>query len=246
MAKDLMASTRVDVDRFDGTGDFSLWKTRMIAHFRILGLKDIIIDHSMEIVVQLTKSQEKQPDTVAGDVPTTTSTTSEPQTNIILDPIKLEKSEKAMRMIITSVGDHVLRKIEHCETAAEMWAILNRLYMESSLPNRIHLQLKFYTFIMNESRSADENVDDFLKIVAKLGSLDVKVSDEVQAILFLTSLSSSYNQLKHTLKYRRDSLTVEEVVSAVRSREREIKDTTRDSRKYYYKSLYKGKRKINL
>ena len=222
MAKDLVEGLRVKIDRFDGTGDFSMWKTRMMAHFRVLGLKDIVTDHKLEMEVPLTRSEEKRPAEGEETEP------SEPLTKTVPDPAKQEKSEKAMGLMITSLGDHVVRKIEHCVTAAEMWLLLNRLYMERSLPNRIHLQLKFYTFKMDDSLSVDGNVDEFLKIVAELGSLDVKVSDEVQAILFLTSLSSSYDQLRHTLKYGRDSLTLEEVVSAVRSREREIQEAAKD------------------
>lgn len=182
MAKDLVEGLRVKIDRFDGTGDFSMWKTRMMAHFRVLGLKDVVTYHKLEMEVPLTRSEEKRPAEGEETEP------SEPLTKTVPDPIEQEKSEKAMGLMITSLGDHVVRKIEHCVTAAEMWLLLKR-----SLPNRIHLQLKFYTFKMDESLSVDGNVDEFLKIVAELGSLDVKVSDEVQAILFLTSLSSSYD-----------------------------------------------------
>uniref|UniRef100_A0A1J3K0P7 Retrovirus-related Pol polyprotein from transposon TNT 1-94 n=1 Tax=Noccaea caerulescens TaxID=107243 RepID=A0A1J3K0P7_NOCCA len=42
-----MTTTRIDVDRFDGTGDFSLWKVRMLAHFGVLGLKDILTDETL-------------------------------------------------------------------------------------------------------------------------------------------------------------------------------------------------------
>ncbi|CAA7045320.1 unnamed protein product [Microthlaspi erraticum] len=220
MAKDLMSSTKVDVDRFDGTGDFGLWKTRMMAHFRILGLKDIITDFKLEKEVPIVRVP------VAGQAQPTT----EPLTEFVPDPAKFEKLEKALGMIINSVGDHVLRKIEHCVTATEMWSLLDELYTESTLPNRIHLQLKFYTFKMNDARSVDQNVDDFLKIVAEMNSLDVKVTDEVQAILFLTSLSPSYDQLAHTLKYGRETLTLKEVVSAVRSRERELAETSKENK----------------
>lgn len=42
-----MTTTRIDVDRFDGTGDFSLWKVRMLAHFGVLGLRDILTDETL-------------------------------------------------------------------------------------------------------------------------------------------------------------------------------------------------------
>ena len=84
---------------------------------------------------------------------------------------------------------------------------------------------------MAESKSIDQNVDDFLKIVAELGILQVEVSDEVQAILLLTSLPTNFDQLKHTLKCGRESMSLEEVVSAARSREREVTElkSERDS-----------------
>lgn len=40
--------------------------------------------------------------------------------------------------------------------------------METSLPNYIYLQLKFYTFKMNHAKSINENVDNFLKLIADL------------------------------------------------------------------------------
>ena len=35
---------RVDIDRFEGDGDFALRKVRMLAHFGVLGLKSILTD----------------------------------------------------------------------------------------------------------------------------------------------------------------------------------------------------------
>src|SRR5690606_10588060 len=128
------------------------------------------------------------------------------------------------------VGNKVLRKIKHCETAASMWSTLDKLYTETSLPNRIYLQLRFYTFKMADSKSIDENVDDFLKLVADLSNLQVEVSEEVQAILLLSSLPNKYDQLKETLKYGRDTLSLNEVTGAARSKERELIESGRFTR----------------
>ena len=82
----------------------------------------------------------------------------------------------------------------------------------------------------DSSKTIDINVDEFLKIVAEMGSLSVSVTDEIQAIVFLSSLPTSYDQLKHTLKYGKDSLTLEEVISAARSKQRELQDTDRSEK----------------
>lgn len=137
----------------------------------------------------------------------------------------MEKSEQAMNVIIAHVGDVVLRKIDHCKSAAEMWETLNKLYMETSLPNRIYVQLKFYSFKMNDTMSINENVNEFLKIVVELSSLEIVVGEEVRAILFLNGLSSRYSQLKHTLKYGNKALSLQDVISSAKSLERELNES---------------------
>lgn len=96
--------------------------------------------------------------------------------------------------------------------------------MPKSLPNRVHAQLRLYSFKMQENRSVDESTDDFLKIIGDLSNLSIEVPEEVRAILLLNSLPSKYDQLKETLKYGREVIKVDEVVSSARSKEKELKE----------------------
>lgn len=75
---------------------------------------------------------------------------------------------------------------------------------------------------MSDSKTIDENVDDFLKLVADLSNLQVEVSEEVHAILLLSSLPNKYDQFKETLKYGRDTLSLNEVTGVARFKEREL------------------------
>ena len=81
-----------------------------------------------------------------------------------------------------------------------------------------------------------ENIDDFLKIVSYLSSVNVTVSEEVQAILLLNSLPSRFNSLKKTFKYNKDTLSLEEVTSAARSKDQDLKTSTasHDNGERYY------------
>ena len=157
----------------------------MLAHLPVLGLKDVLKESTSPSASMMRKDEDE-------DVFRERLVKEEAE--------RLERSEKAMNLIILNVGDHVQRKIELCTSAASTWSTLERLYLSKTLPNRIHLQHKFYTFKMVDTRSMDENIDDFLKIVSHLSSVNVTVSEEVQAILLLNSLPSQFNSLKETLK----------------------------------------------
>lgn len=199
------------MDRFDGTSDFSLWSTRMLAHLSVLGLKDTLVAKSP--LPALTEEEEKD--------------AAKKKKRIEAEEVRLERCDKAKNLIFLNVGDHVMRKIDRSETAAKTWLKLEKLYMAQALPNRVHSQLKFYTFKMQDTRTIDENIDDFLKVVSDLSNLSIEVPEEVQAILLLSSLPSRYDQLKETLKYSRDGLKLDEVVGAARSKERQFKENTR-------------------
>ena len=76
---------------------------------------------------------------------------------------------------------------------------------------------------MDETKSIDENVDEFMKLVADLENLEINIEDEDQAIFLLNSLPKQYDHLKDTLKYGKEALTLEEVLSAVFSKELDLK-----------------------
>ena len=94
--------------------------------------------------------------------------------------------------------------------------------MAKTLPNRVHTQLTVYSFRMQETRTIDWNVDDFLKLIA---DLNIKIPEEIQAILLLNALPNRYDSLKETLKYSREAIKVDEIASAAKSKEMEYKDS---------------------
>jgi len=126
---------------------------------------------------------------------------------------RIERCEKAMVIIFLNVGDKILRKIDHCKTTAEAWMLLERLYLVKTLSNCVYLQLKVYNYRMQESKTLDENIDEFLKMISDLSNLQIQVPDEVHTILILSSLPA---------KYGREGLQLEEVISAAKSKKLEF------------------------
>ena len=143
----------------------------------------------------------------------------------VLDPAKVAKDTRVKNLMGTCLSDMILRKLMHEPTAYAMWKSLERDYQTKTLPNRIYLKQQFASFKMDESKSVEENMDGFLKLIGDLASLNITISDEDQAIQLLTGLPSQYEALVHTLKYGmgKDTLTVREVVSSAYAKEIELK-----------------------
>ncbi|CAM8971845.1 unnamed protein product [Rhodiola kirilowii] len=189
-----MVSTKVEVDRFDGKGDFSLWRQRMRA---------ILVQMK---VVKALDGEKDFPATMTQDE-------------------KDEASELAYSTIILHLGDKVLREIAKEKTADKVWLKLESLYMTKLLTNKVHLKGKLFGFKIPEDKDLDECLDEFSKIILDLEDMEIKIDDEDQAIMILNALPPSYHSFVETMKYARESLTFEEVISALKSKQMDAKSS---------------------
>ena len=133
--------------------------------------------------------------------------------------------DKAHSAVLLSLGDKVLRQVSKEKSAAAVWAKLESLYMTKSLVNRLTLKQALYSFRMTENKSVQEQLDVFNKLIQDLENIDVEISDEDQALMLLCSLPNSYDSFKDTLLYGRDSLSMEDVQSALSARELKEKNS---------------------
>ncbi|GJU76307.1 retrovirus-related pol polyprotein from transposon TNT 1-94, partial [Tanacetum coccineum] len=140
-------------------------------------------------------------------------------------PADMETSEKAALMknayttLILCLGDRVLRKVTKETTATGIWTKLTSLYMTKSLANRLYLKKKLYTYYMSPDTKLGDHIDEFNKLILDLANIDIEIEDEDQALMLLTSLPSSYENFVETLLYERESLTMEDVLATLNSRE---------------------------
>ena len=144
-----------------------------------------------------------------------------------------EKSEilkKARNTILLSLNDQILRKVIKESTAIGMCSKLEQLFMTKTLPNRIYLKQRFYGFKMDEAKSIDDNIDEFTKLMVDLESLEVTIDDEDHAIFLLNSLPKQYDQLRDTLKYGKDTLSLEDVTTAAYSKELDLRSCSKISK----------------
>ena len=135
----------------------------------------------------------------------------------MIETKKMEMLETAYSTMILYFSDSVLRKCNKETTAIGLWLKLESLYIAKSLTNRIYLKMKLFGFKMQEDKYLDENFDEFNKLVGK------KINDEDQTIILLNSLPLTYSQLRDTIKYGRDTLSLDYLELAIRFKELELR-----------------------
>ncbi|KAL5575220.1 hypothetical protein UlMin_016919 [Ulmus minor] len=152
------SSSKVEIENFDGSNDFGLWKMKMLAHLSNLGL-----DFALGKEFPKTMDEEK----------------------------KGEILKKAYNTLILSLSDKV----------------------------RLHLKVKLFTWKMTEGRDLQGHIDDFNKLVMDLENIGVEYEDEDKALVLLYSLSRSYETLVDILQHGRDTISLEDVVSSLKTKE---------------------------
>ncbi|GJS49753.1 hypothetical protein Tco_0599874 [Tanacetum coccineum] len=93
-----------------------------------------------------------------------------------------------------------------CETALEVLPMDMEAQAKTELNKKAHSAVIFC-------------LDEFNKIVPELANIKVKFKDEDLALLLLTSLPASYEHFVDTLLYRREALTLEDVMATLNSKE---------------------------
>ena len=81
---------------------------------------------------------------------------------------------------------------------------------------------------MKPSKGLKENLNEFQKIIVDLNNISEKMSDENQALILLNSLPQTYREVKATIKYSRNSLTMSVALDALKTRKLEIKKVRMD------------------
>nr|GFA32174.1 retrovirus-related Pol polyprotein from transposon TNT 1-94 [Tanacetum cinerariifolium] len=135
-------------------------------------------------------------------------------TTLITDVYK-----KAHSALLLCLDNKVLREVNKEDSAAGVWLKLETLYMTKSLANKLYLKKKLRTFYMDSGKKLSEHIYEFNKLIGDLANIDVDIDDKDQALMLLTSLPPSYDNFMETLLYERESLTLEDVLFSLNSRE---------------------------
>jgi len=132
---------------------------------------------------------------------------------------KEELEMKAHSAIQLYLADEVLRKVADEDTVAGLWLKLESLYMTKSLTNKLYLKQCLFTLRMKEGTLIKDHSHELNKILMDLKNIDVRIDEEDQALILLCSLPPSFENFVNSMLYGRDTLSLEDIKSALHSKE---------------------------
>lgn len=96
--------------------------------------------------------------------------------------------ERAYTLIILHLFNQVLGKVEKLDTAKALWDKLEELYLVKSLPNKLFLMERLFSFKIDSSNDLDDNLDTFNNLVQDIINTVDKVSNEYKAVVLLSAI----------------------------------------------------------
>lgn len=105
-------------------------------------------------------------------------------------------------------------------TPRGIWEKLASIYASKSLTNRLFLKMDLYCLKFDEGGNLHDHINSFSQLVCRLSNVDETIKDEEQALLLLASLPKSYKPFVQTMLTGRTTLTLDDVVKALRDNER--------------------------
>ncbi|GJZ20305.1 zinc finger, CCHC-type containing protein [Tanacetum coccineum] len=163
---------KFDVEKFDGSNDFGLWRVKM---------RCLLIQHGWDAAL------DPFPGTMTDAYKTVA--------------LKMDVYKKAHSALLLCLDNKVLREVNKEDSAA---------------------------------RVRNSHIDEFNKLISDLVNIDVDIDDEDRALMLLTSLPPSYDNFVETLLYGRESLTLEDVLSSLNSRELKKRTYAKDNGDWLY------------
>jgi hypothetical protein len=136
---------------------------------------------------------------------------------------------KARATILLSLSDEVLYEVADAKTAPALWLKLESLYMTKSLTNKLLMKQRLFALRMQEGAALKDHLDELNSILMDLKNIEVQIDDEDAALILLVSLPPSFENLVNSFCVGRDTISLEEVRSALHSRELRLQRPRRDA-----------------
>ena len=127
---------------------------------------------------------------------------------------------KCLSTIRQYIGDNIINNFIEEDTVPKLWEKLEKMYLGKNLTTKLNLKRDLYRLKMEEGGNLMNHMNVFHGLVDQLKKVGVKIEEEDEALLLLTSLPDSYDNIVTTVLYGKDTLKMEDVESTLLSNDK--------------------------
>ena len=122
------------------------------------------------------------------------------------------KQRKVCSIIRLHLSPKIQMKVLDFLFADEIWAYLNKRYLDRSSSSKMLAKAKLYSCKMKEGEDLGQHVQNWTSILCESVALgDKPMEDKDKAFLLLNSLPSSLDHLTQTMLYGKDKLSFDDM-----------------------------------
>ena len=91
--------------------------------------------------------------------------------------------------------------------------------MKKFMANKLYLKKRLYALLMEDNKHLKKQLDDFNRNILDLKSIDLKINDEDQVIILLSSIPKKFEHFVDTMLFGKGTLSMDEVKATLNSKE---------------------------
>lgn len=114
------------------------------------------------------------------------------------------KDQKALATIVLSVKASQLLHVSKCKTSEEAWKALEEVHCPRGPARKVTIFKQLLALKMIEGKTMEKHLSDFADLSEKLLQIDIKIEDELLAIILLSSLPIEYENFVVAIESRDD------------------------------------------
>lgn len=112
------------------------------------------------------------------------------------------QDEKAKADIILCISPSELKQIKNCNTSRDIWNRLCEIYQSTGPARKATLLKQLILYRMEENEDIRSHLRKFCDTVDKLHEMNVEIHPDLQAIMMLYSLPSSFENFRCAIESR--------------------------------------------
>ena len=141
------------------------------------------------------------------------------------------KDRQDLELIWFTLSRNVALNIVKEKTTSGLLNALSNMYEKPSAMNKVYLIHRLFNLQISENGSISDHINDFNMIVSQLNYVDINFEDEIKALILMSSLPKSWDNVVDVISSSRGSenLKFVEICDVVRSnsiRKREVGDSS--------------------